>query len=170
MGAGDVLILAWSVSAAGAITFQPSAGTEFMITQLICSYIANTATYVAITDGTTDVKIPISNGEKLSLRVGITNSKYLKFNATAAGEAIIISGMQTKGSAVKMNGKVLKDEELDELREKWLARRKAAIGVEKIKVTLTDKVVDAVLSEVREDRDDLGKLRGVVCFYAPQTA
>jgi hypothetical protein len=168
MAVGDVI----TVVATGTtvVTYQPAVGVEVVLRGLHTNY-ASSSCWVAVTDGTTDYKANVANVGFYQCFIGLTNTLYLRMTAGGSSYFLVVSGMQTKGSAVKVGNKVLTGDELKAYREEWLANRKKELVVGKTTTTITlpnGSTKTLVLKEIREDRDDLGDLRGIICVYGEQ--
>jgi len=103
MAIGDIITDLVSIAGAGTVYFQPSAGTQIIITSVsFSSSAAGDASFrvfdVVIGDGVYYINSGSpTDGANTNLKVGITNSIYLQFyNANAAAKRFAYTGFQTK--------------------------------------------------------------------------
>jgi hypothetical protein len=105
MAVGDAITQIASVAAGGSMTYQPAAGVEVMVTDLITG-ASKTSIQAAITDGTNDALFwdLIYDGTSLvnvqpsrQVKLFLTNTYYLKLTNNLATAAVVgFSGIQTK--------------------------------------------------------------------------
>jgi hypothetical protein len=105
MAVGDAITQIASVAAAGSMTYQPAAGVEVVVTDLITG-ASKTSIRTAITDGLIDALFCdlIYDGTSLlnvqpsrQVKLFLTNTYYLKFTNDLATDAVVgFSGIQTK--------------------------------------------------------------------------
>jgi len=99
MVVGDIIANVVSVPGAGAVNFQPAAGVEIMITYFSVTGGVNTV-YCNLWDGVDRPGVTIFQQDQPSesmMKMGITNSDYLRFINDAGGaQPIGYSGVQTK--------------------------------------------------------------------------
>jgi len=167
LAAGDVVIV-W-VLKGQVVIYQPAAGVEVLFRGVINMAGAGYNLY-GLFDGTTFISMSAGSGF-VSFWVAVNSTYYLKVDAYSAGanaNHIVVMGIQTKGSAMKIRDKVLTGDELKAYREKWLENRKKELKVGETTTTVTlpdGSTKTLVLKEIKEDRDDLSDLRGIICVY-----
>jgi hypothetical protein len=167
LAAGDVVIV-W-VLKGQIVTYQPAAGVEVSFRGVI-NMAGSGYNLYGLFNGTNFIYMSAGSGF-VSIWFAVNSTYYLKVDAYSAGanaNNIVVMGIQTKGSAMKIGDKVLTGDELKAYREKWLAKRKQELKVGEITTTVTlpdGSTKTLVLKEIKEDRDDLGDLRGIICVY-----
>jgi hypothetical protein len=168
MAVGD-LIQVYVVS--GTVTYQPAPGVEVVFRGAETGTENSTYSRYGLTDGTKTYAYASIPQTHMQIFTAATNSLYVILYSYGSGYEVVLSGIQTKGTALKVGDKVLTGEELSKYREKWLSKRKSElkIGETTIEVVNPDGEKELhVLQEIIEDRDSLGELRGLICIYQPK--
>jgi hypothetical protein len=168
MAVGDLIQVK---AASGTVTYQPAPGVEVVFKGVETGTANTSASKYGLTDGTTNYAFSPIPQTHMQIFTAATNSLYVILYSYGAGYEVVLSGIQTKGSALKVGDKVLTGKELSEYREQWLSNRvrRLKIGESTIEVVNPKGEKELhVLQEIIEDRDSLGELRGLICIYQPK--
>lgn len=92
MAAGDVVSGVTIYSAGGFQTFQPAAGVEVAITQVM-----SISGYISLYDGTTEARFETStSGSKNTTKIMVNNSIYLRTSLGSSASNAGFCGIQIK--------------------------------------------------------------------------
>lgn len=159
MALGDIINYVVGLLPGGAVSYQPAAGAAIMVTSIsghnVDAYLYN---------GSTAAYLP----QSVNAKVFITNSIYLRFvNGTSSNGAIGLTGIQVKGSTIKVGDNILTGKALAQYRESELEKLKSMVGKTTITEVIGGKQVNLVLKKVEDHRGPLGDLIGYVLYWEP---
>ena len=159
MALGDIITYETGVGASGSVSYQPATGVAILVTSVVGSnvdiYLYNGANHAY-------------HGPSANAKTFITDSVYIRaINATSSAGALALTGIQVRGSTVKIGDKILTGKALEQYRESELEKLKSMVGKATVTEIIGGKQVTLVLKKVEDYRGPLGDLIAYVLFWEP---